>query len=418
MVMARPTTNPFRRLLCKLGLAKLGPRKTPNVNKTSFPQGADFHDVIVMPGTQDLARTTIVNGGPIWPDFASQTWPRLMRKRRAVDVEPARPDDPIQSFPREAVWGGVLYPQFGHLICEHLTRLLWSRQKWPDLPYVFIAPENYDRDNLPGYIWQLIDWFGLNRGQVHLITSPVRIPTLHVMPQAERLYGRAPSPEYLALLETQVARHNLKPVLSDVLYVGRVGMIEAGSGANAGEAYVVERLKALGVAIMDPTSLPLRDQMERIMGAKHLIFAEGSALHGRQLLGRLPQKIHVLNRRLDHDLGRAELAARSEGITYHKVTRRLVSMSHRMGRDMHHRGLSFYDLPTLTAALAHAGIDLMAGWDDQAYAKAVEKDAKTWLSRLNPCLPELDPQATLKSIREDFEAEALGHLVLQMEEAA
>lgn len=417
MPKARPAPGAMTRILRKLGLRKSA-RPVPKRGLDQRREGAVFQDVTIVPGTQDLQRTTIVNGGPIWPDFANQTWPRLMRNKRVVDTEPLPPKVSVPEFPGPAVWGGVIYPQFGHMICEHLTRLLWSRQKWPDLPYLFIAPEKYDRSNLPGYIWELIDWFGLPREQLHVITSPVIVPDLHVMPQAERLFGPRPTGEYLDLLETQVAKHHLQPIASDKLYVGRMGMIEAGSGANAGESYVAARMQAQGVELMDPTAFPLRQQMERVMGAKTLIFAEGSALHGRQLLGRLPQKIHVLNRRLDHDLGRTELGARSDGIEYYKVTRRLVSMAHHQGRDIHPRGLSFYDLPILFDALLQAGIDLTEGWDDVAYAKAVEKDARIWLSRLNPCLPYLNQAETLRMIRADFEAEGLGYLLSEIEAAA
>jgi hypothetical protein len=313
----------------------------------------------------------------------------------------------------------VLYPQFGHLVCEHLTRLLWSRQRWPDLPYLFIAPDGLTRDNLPGYIWALFDWFGLPREQVQVVTAPLRVAKLHVMPQAEKLYGPPPTPAYLSLLEKQVSKLDLKPVPSDCLYVGRMGMIAAGSGANAGESYLAEQLTAHGVQRMDPTALPLRAQMETVMGAKTLIFAEGSALHGRQLMGRLPQTIHVLNRRLDHDLGRRELGARSQGIHFHKVTRRLVTMAHRNGRDLHPRGLSFYDLDVLFDALDQAGLNLRTSWDAQAYARAVEKDARLWLSRLDSAEAQyLLRDATLQAIRADFSAEGLVHLLDEMEAKA
>jgi hypothetical protein len=424
------------RILRKLGLRKAAapkkgratgntapPRrrkKTGRAKPGGTPKGAHFANVVIVPGQQDKARTTIVNGGPIWPNFNRQTWPRLVRRtKKRVDVAPDMPTGTIPDFDGPAVWGGVLYPQFGHLVCEHLTRLLWSRQRWPNLPYLFIATEGLRRDNLPGYVWELIDWFGLPRDQVQVVTAPLRVPKLHVMPQAERLYGPPPTPAYLTLLEQRVAQLGLNPVPSDVLYVGRIGMIAAGSGANAGETYLAQQMAALGVQMMDPTALPLRGQMEHVMGAKTLIFAEGSALHGRQLLGRLPQTIHVLNRRLDHDLGRSELAARTNGIQYHKVTRRLLSMVHRTGRDIHPRGLSFYDLDVLFDALKQVGLDLKPGWDAIAYAEAVEKDARLWLARLDRAGEQhLLRAATLQALREDFAAEGLAHLVDELEAKA
>ncbi|GHC52784.1 glycosyltransferase 61 family protein [Neogemmobacter tilapiae] len=433
MPKARPALGLLARALRKLGLGKAPASKAAPARATpkrgrragqrhpgSPAQGRFFANVVIVPGSQDKTRTTIVNGGPIWPNFDRQTWPRLVRrKHKRVDVAPAMPQGQIPDFPGPAVWGGVLYPQFGHLVCEHLTRLLWSRQRWPDLPYLFITTERLNRDNLPGYVWDLIDWFGVPREQVHVITEPLRVPKLHVMPQAERLYGPPPTPAYLNLLEKRVAQMGLNPMPSDCLYVGRLGMIAAGSGANAGESYLAEQLTTLGVQLMDPTALPLRAQMEAVMGANTLIFAEGSALHGRQLLGRLPQKIHVLNRRLDHDLGRSELAARTQGIQYHKVTRRLVSMVHRAGRDIHPRGLSFYDLDVLFDALDQAGLDLRTGWDSQAYAQAVEQDARLWLARLDrPEQEHVLRDPTLKAIRAEFAAEGLTHLLDEMEAKA
>ncbi|KGJ10668.1 hypothetical protein IT40_10535 [Paracoccus versutus] len=71
-----------------------------------------------------------------------------------------------------------------------------------------------------------------------------------------------------------------------------------------------------GVAILDPGKETLMRQMALYAGARLLIFAEGSAMHGRQLLGRVDQKILVLRRRPQSRMAWAQLEPKCRKLEY------------------------------------------------------------------------------------------------------
>lgn len=75
------------------------------------------------------------------------------------------------------------------------------------------------------------------------------------------------------------------PNRGKVVYVSRSALTT--KGCHAGETYLCSVLQQLGVSVIWPEAMPLREQLQRYAGAEKLVFAEGSALHGRQLLGRL-----------------------------------------------------------------------------------------------------------------------------------
>ena len=92
--------------------------------------------------------------------------------------------------------------------------------------------------------------------------------------------------------------------------VSRAGIAQRGGGGHAGESYLIGLLRSKGVTVLDPGQADLSVQMAAYAGAVRLIFAEGSALHGRQLLGRVAQDIDVLRRRPGKVMAQAQLQPR------------------------------------------------------------------------------------------------------------
>ena len=54
----------------------------------------------------------------------------------------------------------------------------------------------------------------------------------------------------------------------------------------AGEAYLEQVLERIGIGVIRPEKFSIAEQMATYRAAQTLMFAEGSALHGAQLLGR------------------------------------------------------------------------------------------------------------------------------------
>lgn len=341
-----------------------------------------FCDIPVVP----IKRLTkhIAFGGPIWPDFDRQIAARHCRDGRPVDRRP-QARGPMQRLNRPAVWGGVLDTHFGHLIAEHVSRLLVSLQQRPDDLYLFGLDARRDPSHVPDWIWQILEWYGLPRAQVHLLEAPLIAADLFVAPQSEMLGHRSPDATYIALLDQNLARKNLTSDPSDLVYVARTGLVAKGMGGHLGESYLVQALTAAGVRVMDPLQHSIIDQIAIYAGAKTLVFSEGSAIYGRVLLGRLDQDIHVLRRRPNQDLAAVHLAPRCQNLHYHAVVaQRLWARPEGRGT-RYDLNVAFYDLGPLLALFTHLGYDL--AWDHDAYRAAVMADCVAWLEHC-PTTPE------------------------------
>lgn len=346
---------------------------------SALPPMQLFRDIPVVPVT--TVRRLKGRGGPIWPDFERQVAARHCRGGIASDLEPRRPAA-LRPLARPAVWGGFLAPQFGHLVAEHLTRLPQSLRDRPDDLYLFTTMPGGTVEGVPGYAWDLIDWYGLSREQVEVVLQPFVVSELRVAAQGDMLGPIPTPPGYLDILDAISDRNGLVPQPDAFVYVTRAGMVPDGKGGHAGEGYLASVLAQAGVRVIDPGRLTIRQQMEVYAGARTLIFAEGSALHGRCLLGRVAQDIHVLRRRPTRNTAEVQLGLRCRRLAYHHV------LAGRLGTRTDLRGnrddleLALYDPVTLIAVLQGIGVDLSGQWDSEAYLNAVRSDLLGWMARV------------------------------------
>lgn len=341
-----------------------------------------FRDIAVWP-TQAF-RMQRATGGPDWPDFAGQVAVRHCRNGAAVDFAPVPSVGALERIGRPCVWGGVLVLAFGHLVAERLTRLLVSLRERPDDLYLFTTQPGWSEANLRGYVWDLLEWYGLPRAQVRVLNAAVQVDELRVAPQAEMLGNVGPSAAYLDLLAAHTAARGLVAEPVARLYVSRSGMVAEGLGGHAGEAHLVAVLERLGVRVMDPRRVPLAGQLALYAGAGAVVFAEGSALHGRQILGRLDQDIHVLQRRRGRHVAQGILRPRCRTIAYHAVVgESLMAFSPRGKRRPDH-AMAIYDKAALFQAFAVLGVDLATAWDEDAYRTAAIADIEGWIASRKP----------------------------------
>ena len=346
-----------------------------------------FRDICVVP-TQSF-RAHIATGGPIWPDFECQTAVRHCRNGRPVDQSPALNGADLEPLDAPCVWGGFIDRHFGHFVAEHLPRLLFSLRERPADIFLFTAEPGLSAVDLPTCVWDLLEWYGLARAQIRIVTSAIRVRELRAGPQAEMLPQVEPSRDYLALVQARAAANRLVPELADRLYVGRGGVVAAGGGGHAGEGYLVAVLSALGMQVLDPGAVPLRKQLALYAGAKSIVFAEGSAMHGRQLLGFIDQDIHVLRRRKGRSVARAMLRPRCRALVYRRTVDGGLMAYFRNGNRRPGAALAFYDKAALFKAFSALGIDLAAQWNDDAYRACVVADIDGWITSRSPRPAEL-----------------------------
>jgi hypothetical protein len=332
----------------------------------------DFADVTV--GTTPLPFCP----GADWPDFDRQTVARLWRHGRPVDQRPQFPEPPVETVEDPAVFVCFHHLHFGHFVAEAAPRLPQTLAERPGLPLVFTAWRALSPADASGPLKSVLAWWGVALDRIRFVSRPVRFRRLSVAAQAEHLEGPPPSDDYLRRIEALAAPHALPAPDGPTAYVSRAAM-EWHKGAHAGEAYLETCLQALGVAVIRPQTLPLDAQLRAYAGARRLIFAEGSAIHGRQLLGRIEQDVMVLVRRPGWALGRHALPPRVRSLTHAEVAPRALHALTPAGARRGFTALALYDLPALFAAFGTMGLDLGRVWDPAAFAQQRDLQVLRWL---------------------------------------
>lgn len=351
------------------------------LDRSDLPRLQVFHDIRVEPMRKLNARRFFGEGGPIWPDFAVQKSCRHNRNGKPADMPFAPDGRRAKKLAGDFVWGGFVQPHFGHLVAEHTTRLPLSLLHRPDDTYLYVISPRSAVDDIPDYFYTICEWIGLPRSQIMFVTRPVEVETLRVAPQAEQIPQR-PSPQYSLALYERIARANgVTPVPSDLLNVTRAGLPAKAKAAHVGEGHLVQCLKAAGVQVLDPGAVSLKQQLSIYSGARRIVFSEGSAQHGRALLGHRAQDIVVLNRRPRMITAKAVLDPRCDSLRYVEATSANLAFMDKEGdpRLSMGRALAVYDLDVLFAAFRDFGVDLRAHWDTAAYQAAIETDILAWL---------------------------------------
>ncbi|MEX1294868.1 MAG: hypothetical protein AB1Z67_01725 [Candidatus Limnocylindrales bacterium] len=345
------------------------------------PTGETFHDVVVVPYTDLLDRWRdgeIHRGGPMWPEWERQVGARHRRAGSPVDVRPAEPEGPIDEAGPMA-WGGAIVDQFGHQVADFSARLLATAQARPDLPVAFASRPDLGYDSVgaaPSYFRALLAWFAIAPERVRVITATTRVAELFVAPQAEQLRGPGPAAGYLDALDALASTHLDPPGRhGGPLYVSRAGV----PARFAGEEYLEGVLRAVGAQVMRPETLPLTAQLQAYRGSSDIVFAEGSAMHVLQLLGRVDADVLVLMRRLGTRLAEENLRPRVRALAYEELADRFIHGLLPTGRPAWEKSLSIVDADRFIAAFAARGLYLRAAWDDRAWSAVRDADILRWV---------------------------------------
>lgn len=336
-----------------------------------------FYDVPIMPARSFHGK--IPGGGPIWPDFAQQRSARHLRDHRAKDKLPVF-EEPVETIEENCTWGGFLEPHFGHAMAEHIPRLLNSFDQRPDDLYAFTLPPRYHDREILSHFRQVFDWIGLRKDQIKLIKKPCLAKRLHVAAQAETLGTLPPLAGYLDRLDLYAAKHDLKADVIPILYVSRAGFIKKGLGNLLGEDFLIQHFERLGIKVIEPSEHSLHAQMKFYQNAKTLIFLEGSAIHGRQLLGHLPQDIHILSRRAGYRMSENSMRPRCNQLFYHDTALETFAYHGDTGYLRHQLAVSMMDLTAVFGFFRQLGIDIAPDWDLAAYQESVKSDLADWLA--------------------------------------
>ena len=374
---------------------------------------AIFRNIPVLP--TGMAYRTTYDGGPVWPDWDNQGKARHCRAGKPMPIRP--PDVPAKlEYVDEAfIWGGQVHRNFGHQIAEYSTRVLQSLRDRPDDRLLFSLWPGASVKNIPAHFHAVMDWYGVPGERIKFVTAPFRAREVRVAAQPEQLGGPGPEQWFLDLQSENTRRRGLAPATASTVYVSRAGLLTKLKSSWLGESYLAELLDKTGVRVISPEQETLPTQLAHYAGAKTLVFAEGSAAHGRQLLGYHDQRIAVLVRRPGARIARQNLASRCRDLDYFEVTKCQIGMVQRDGTPENNEGLSVYDVPVLLDVWKRLGVDLGGQWDADAFQERCENDLVAWVKRsFDPNRQRsgaFDWGASLDRVRRDMEQAGFASLM-------
>lgn len=318
------------------------------------------------------------NPGAAWPDFAAQFHARHLKGLRPVCLPPPPPEGEVGSVDEPCAFIAPHDAHFGHFVAEAASRLPQTLAELSDdTPLVFTCRVDLTPDRAAPAFMAVLDWLGVAPARLRFVRQPHRFRNLSVAGQAEHLDGPAPAPDYLRLLETMTARHDLPPRPETILYVSRAGLPPF-RGGHGGEAYLEACLRELGVPVLRPEAAPLPEQMRAYAGARSLIFAEGSAVHGRQLLGRIDQDVAILQRRIKAWIAPHGILARSGSVEYVPVLKNELYYLSEDGKRWPHSTIGIYDQGCLLDWFDGIGVPLRRIWDPAHHARAQDARILDW----------------------------------------
>lgn len=377
-----------------------------------------FEDVPVVPYESLLDRfsgLSVHQGGPIWPDWSAQIEARHCRNLSPIDDFPDLPENIAEMIEEPVVWGGAICHHFGHQVADFCTRILHAKSVYPDAKFLFAAKSSArirSLEQTPSFFRALLDWYGLARSQVKIVSQPLLAKHLLVAPQAEQLSNYGPSADYLDLVDAHVSQQLMSRKLivparrRKAAYISRAGM----PSHFAGEPYVESLMHKCGIHIIRPETQPLPVQLAEYMAVRQLIFSAGSALHGLQLLGRFHADVQVINRRVGGRLAKNMIEARAHSLTYLDSVQSVLHGFTPSGLINDWKGITVHNEERLVASLRSVHSELAHHWDSAIYAECRDRDIIDWIKR------EVKPGGSLrllpaKKVVSQLRKAQLSHLV-------
>ena len=247
-------------------------------------------------------------GGSVWRGGPQHmpwhpTCPGLRHYRGNEPADdPARQMGATDKWPvidKRLFWCGPIVDHFGHQLGEFGGRVLLASLDPRPGQLLFLHPGG-DRsfEDLTDWQKSWIRYLNPNKKPVMVSGGGFCARELVVIPQQQRL-GCRPSPKHLFALGKlgRSASVDKVVVLSRSHYSAGTD-INSLRGSVAGERAFDEWLHRQGAQIVYPELLSLEEQLNLLQTTRHLIVAEGSALHTLELIGRQSDKtITVIARR-------------------------------------------------------------------------------------------------------------------------
>ena len=320
-------------------------------------------------------------GGVVLSDPADQ---RLRQTRNWAPCDACAPSGAaLPVLEGEFAYGGPLYlHHFGHFMAECIHRVLPTTQRFQPRKWLFVSERHSERASgpMPPFVLQAFEFLGVDMGTVTIADTDMRVRQLSICEQGSDLWGGA-KPGYLLDLDAYTsprldALHGRAP-RSGKVYVSRSNVPTGGT--FLGERYLETLLAGEGFRIFHPEQHPLTEQMDVYRKAELVVFPEGSACHGVELLGASAlDRCYLLGRR--EDLQRRIfvniLQPRSREFDLLAAHRPLgtIVVNPATGEPLDHRGVCLFDVEALLEFLRSRSIASLRDFDLGRYFQAASID--------------------------------------------
>lgn len=325
-------------------------------------------------------------GGPV---LRSDELSRLRHKRhdQACDRfdERARFDRHLEG---EWIYIGPKYPHFGHILAEMVHRILPSKLLFPNLKNYLIVTTSDDQEDtgieaLCTTYREVLDFFEIDADSVFILNENAIVERLALCEQGSNL-GGTPNPWYLQALRDYTTR-KLDQIHGSANYYPKVYVTKSSiphGGKILGSRYVEELLEEEGFFIFHPENAPLATQMDIYRKADVVIFEEGSACHGTELLGeKMLKQTSVVLRRKGFGAGFSRiLTPRSARCDAFADTFFLGTVVVNAEKNFLHTefGISLFDLDRLVGFFRDRQLAQLPGIDIRRYFEAAENDLREY----------------------------------------
>lgn len=354
---------------------------------------AEFFDVLVQPYLslgEHWRHLPDHMGGPVWPDWGSRTFERFNRDGAVADVEPPHetPGLPVPELKGTWWWLGPHTANFGHQIADFSTRIAGSLLADPDARFL-VASRVAGYSKLTPLVAEILMLFGVEAERVHVVTHGLRVQHLRVVEQGEQLWESGPSDRYLQAIRRTLRLPIPLEKRDSILYVSRRGFQEKVGktrpvGSLAGDGYLAALVERAGGRVIEPENMTLREQLTAYMTHRRVVFVEGSAYHGLQLLPQASVgEVDVLLRRRGSRASRRLLELRTARFSCVDTFGSLVSVydSEVLARSSTFQAgaLIVPDEKKLLAFLESLGNGLAARFDRNEYRRVLIAETTSYL---------------------------------------
>ena len=286
-------------------------------------------------------------------------------------------------------YAGPIYHHFGHFMSEMVHRILPSLGSDETRRWIFVGALNDtlldDYARAPAFFKDVLSFFRIDPSAVRILTHDCLVEEILVAEQGSD-FGGGPKPGYLDQLRqywaerSETSRHAGRTARK--MFVSRSDVVTG--GIFLGEAYLARCLEREGFETFLPQNHALLEQMDAYRSAETVIFSEGSACHGTELLGQaMLGRCVLLSRRPDHlEIFSRVLRDRSEAFEVFAGNPALGSLvCVEGGSPLPHAGVSLFDIPRLLDFLRGNGIAALDDFSLAAYLEQAEQDFDAHVAR-------------------------------------